>query len=91
MVVGLLVSLIVKALAGIIILGSIFATIHEISRPNWTRAPWVRLLIILAAGLCAPVKRLMVGVGIPTRPIDFSPAITIVGLEIVGRVLNLIF
>jgi uncharacterized protein YggT (Ycf19 family) len=91
MFIGLLVGLIIRALIFVIILGSVFAMIRDVSRPNWTRAVWVRLLIVLAEGMCRPVKRVMIGVGIPTRPLDFSPAITIVLLEILGRVLGWIF
>lgn len=86
-----LIGLVIKALIAIIILGSIFATIREISRPNWTHNLWVRLLIVLAEVMCKPVKRLMIGIRIPTRPLDFSPAVTIVILEALGHMLNWIF
>ena len=91
MFIGLVVGLVIRALIMIIIAGSICAMIREVSRPNWTRTLWVRLLIAIAEGLCAPVRRLMVGIGIPTRPLDFSPAVTIVLLEVLGRMLNWIF
>lgn len=91
MFIELLVGLVIRALIMVIVLGSIFATIREVSRPNWTHALWVRLLIVLAEGMCKPVKRLMVGIGIPTRPLDFSPMVTIVLLEILGRVLGWVF
>ena len=91
MFVGFLIGLIVRALIFIIIAGSVLAMIKEMTHPNWGRNLWVRLLIVLAEGMCAPVRRLMIGVGIPTRPLDCSPAITIVILEVLGRMLNWIF
>jgi uncharacterized protein YggT (Ycf19 family) len=91
MLVGFLVGLIVRALIFIIIAGSVLAMIKEVTHPNWGRNLWVRMLIVIAEGMCKPIKRLMIGVGIPTRPLDFSPAITIVILEVLGRVLNWVF
>ncbi len=91
MLVGFLIGLIIRALIFIIIAGSVLAMVKEATHPNWGRNLWVRLLIAVATGICAPVKRLMTGVGIPTRPLDFSPAITIVILEVLGRVLGWVF
>jgi uncharacterized protein YggT (Ycf19 family) len=90
MLVGFLVGTIIRALIFVIIAGSLLATIKEITHPNWGRNLWVRLLIVVAETLCRPARRLMVGVGIPTRPLDFSPMVTIIAFEVVGRLLGLV-
>jgi uncharacterized protein YggT (Ycf19 family) len=91
MFLGFLIGLVIRAVILVIITGTILSIIKEITHPNWGRSLWVRLLIALAEGICMPVKRLMVGIGIPTRPVVFSPGITIVLLEVLGRVLNWVF
>jgi uncharacterized protein YggT (Ycf19 family) len=81
---GWLISLALRA-AIYLVIGSVLLTlVGQILRPRWINHPLVQLVIALGYGIYAPFRYLMRRLGIPTRPIDFSPLVAILALEFLG-------
>jgi uncharacterized protein YggT (Ycf19 family) len=90
----IIVQFIFSALIALISGGVILSLIRTVLRPTWGDHPAVRAVIAVSDALCAPFRRLMQHFGIPTRPLDFSPMVAVLALEllqaIVMGILNLL-
>ena len=82
-----LLNMALGALSMTVIVGIILAMIRQSFHPRWADAPLVRMLILAALAICRPMRELMEKVGIPTRPLDFSPMATVFVIQIIQRVL----
>lgn len=86
-----LISLAIQA-AKYLIIGSVVLTlIGQVLRPRWINHPVVQFVIGLGYALYAPIRQLMRLLGIPVRPIDFSPLVTILLLDFLNWLIFLIF
>jgi uncharacterized protein YggT (Ycf19 family) len=78
-----LVNLAFQGLELVIVAGVILLMITQVARGPWTRHPLVKGLMLAARLCCAPVRRVMKGLGIPVAPLDFSPLLTLLLLRVV--------
>ena len=82
-----LVFLALKIAEWVIIGGVLLEMIASATRARWRNHPIIEAVITLERALCAPFRALMEAVGIPTRPLDFSPMVAIFAIQIGGALL----
>ena len=78
---ALLIVLLIRAAIYLIMGSVILNMIGQMLRPRWINHPLIQLVIALGVALYLPFRRLMQRLGIPTRPLDFSPMVAILSLE----------
>ena len=80
-----LINLAFQVAVYLIIGAVILSMIAQVTRARWLDSPVVRGIVGLGLALCEPFRRLMERFGIPTRPIDFSPMVAILALQVLQR------
>jgi len=90
-IIGLLLKLTVFALKYMVLAGSALAFLGQFIRPGWMDHPIALALVAVSEALVRPVRYLMEGFGVPTKPLDFSPVVTVLFFELLQFILGLIF
>jgi uncharacterized protein YggT (Ycf19 family) len=86
-----LVDMLFQAAIFVIIAGVVLSMIRTALGARRLAHPVVEAIIALSEALCEPFRRMMQAVGIPTRPLDFSPMVAIFALQMIERVILGIF
>lgn len=82
-----LIDLVIRGAIYLIMGAIILSMVGQALRARWLYHPVVRGIIVLGLGLCAPFRRLMERFGIPTRPLDFSPMLAVLALQVLESLL----
>ena len=77
-----LVNLVFTGLELVIVAGVVLLMVTQVVRSPWTRHPVVKGLMLVSRLCCAPMRRLMKGLGLPLSPLDFSPLLTLLLLRV---------
>ena len=88
---GLLAQLLNFALGALsmtVVVGIVLAMIRQAFHPRWADTHFVRALILAAEAICLPMRRLMERLGVPTRPLDFSPMATVFAIQMAQRLIG---
>jgi YggT family protein len=83
-----LVHYIFQALWLIILADVILSWILAVQRPRWAYHPVVRWIQEIGFQILRPFRRLLDRLGIRTGPIDFSPMIAILALQVIEMVVH---
>jgi len=78
------VSVALNLLAYAVIAGVLLSMVRQVSRPGWMYHPVVNRLISFTDALCSPIRRLMERYGVPTRPLDFSPMVVVLLIQLLA-------
>ncbi|MCC2667606.1 MAG: hypothetical protein K0Q72_77 [Armatimonadetes bacterium] len=80
--IAFVVKLAFQAVELVIVVGIILHMVSQVTRGPWTRHPFIKTVMLAARLICAPVRQILKGAGIPVAPIDFSPLLTILALRV---------
>ena len=78
-----LIQLLFTILSWIIIADVILSYILAVQRPRWAYNPIVRLVQEIAFQVVRPFRLLLDRIGLKTGPIDFSPLVALLGLNVI--------
>jgi uncharacterized protein YggT (Ycf19 family) len=81
--IAFLVSLVFRAVELVIVAGVVLMMVTQVVRGPWTRHPLTKGLMLAARLFCAPARQMMKRLGIPVAPLDFSPLVTLLVLQVV--------
>ena len=79
-----LIALAINVAKYLVIASVVLSMVGMMLRPRWIDHPLVQAVIALGAAIYTPFRTLMRKLGLPTRPIDFSPMLAIFSLELLG-------
>jgi YggT family protein len=82
-----IVDMLFRAAIFVIMAGVVLSMIRAAIGVRWMRHPIVDGVVQLSEALCTPFRGLMEAVGIPTRPLDFSPMVAIIALQLIERLI----
>lgn len=82
-----LVFLALKIAEWVIIGGILLEMIGNATRARWRYPPIVEAVVTVERALCVPFRAMMEAVGIPTRPLDFSPMVALFAIQFGGAIL----
>jgi YggT family protein len=82
-----LIQLVFTILSWIIIADVILSYVLAVQRPRWAYHPIVRLVQEIAFQVVRPFRLLLDRIGLKTGPIDFSPMVALLGLNLIEFIL----
>jgi YggT family protein len=82
-----LIRLLFSIVSWIIIADVILSWVLAVQRPRWASNPIVRLVQEIAYQILRPFRKLLDRIGLRTGPIDFSPLVAILALQVIEMVL----
>jgi uncharacterized protein YggT (Ycf19 family) len=86
-----LVNLIFGMLLMIVLAGVVLSWVElGLRRASWLYSPPINFIRELSFQIIRPFRNLMDRLGIPTRPLDFSPVIAMVAIQLIQQVVNLL-